>query len=388
MNFAQLFAQINSTIKVYEKHAELSGEKFNIFSIMGMESDEVRTHSAIIGELLNPKGSHSLSSKPLELFIKEVFPFKEDFIFDYESSVCHKEVHIGTINQDKTEGGRIDLIVKDCNGVKLVIENKIYAPEQKNQLERYKNQYPNAEILYLTLDGDDAKSKGKLTINKDYFLCSYKESILNWIESCAKEAYDKPMVREVLNQYAFLIRELTNQTTNKKMSEKIAEIIENNYQESLEIYKNFENARRNIISSIFDNHLNEKTIVLEDNSVWILNVDESIWGSEKHKTVLISSQIELDSKLFFYFSYRYSSPKLTKGIVSTPEELENLKLEKISLKKYNTVSTEIMTSVGRNDFIVEFKNKTNLIDNIINEIKTYITANLDNYREIKSKLER
>ena len=72
----QLLAQINSTIKVYEKHAELSGEKFNVFSIMGMESDEVRTHSSIIGELLNPKGSHSLGSKPLELFIKHIFPFK------------------------------------------------------------------------------------------------------------------------------------------------------------------------------------------------------------------------------------------------------------------------------------------------------------------------
>ena len=371
MNFAQLLAQINSTIKVYEKHAELSGEKFNVFSIMGMESDEVRTHSSIIGELLNPKGSHSLGSKPLELFIKQVFSFKEDFIFDYDSSVCQKEIHIGKINEDKTEGGRVDLIVKDCTGVKLVIENKIYAPEQKNQLERYKKQYPNAEILYLTLEGDDAKSKGNLIVDKDYFLCSYKESILNWIENCAKEAFDKPMVREVLNQY--LIRELTNQTTNKKMSEKIVEIIKGNYQESLEIYKNFEDARRNIVSSIFDDHLNGKKLVLEDNSVWTLKVYDIILTKEKHKTILISSESEEEPKLFFFISYRYSSPKLIKGFVSKPEELEKI-IQKKHTKENNTVSAEIMTIVGRNDFVVEFKNETNLVDNILAEIRTYITT--------------
>ena len=377
----ELLAQINSIIKVYEKHAELSGEKFNVFSIMGMESDEVRTHSAIIGELLNPKGSHSLGSKPLELFIKQVFPFKEDFIFDYDSSVCQKEVYIGKITEDKTEGGRIDLIVKDCTGVKLVIENKIYAPEQENQLIRY-DKYSNAKILYLTLEGDDAKSKGSLELNEDYFLCSYKESILNWIESCAKEAFDKPMVREVLNQYAFLIRELTNQTTNKKMSEKIVEIIEGNYQESLEIYKNFEDARRNIVSSIFDNHLNEKTIQLEDDSVWTLKVNDSILSQEKHKTILISNESEEESKKIFFINYRYSSPKLSKGFISKPEELERI-IQKKSLKEYDIIPTKIMRTVGRNDFIIEFRDNTDLIEKIIEEIKSYITANTAIFGETK-----
>ena len=38
---------------------EAQGEFFNIFSILGVERNEVHTHSAFLAELLNPKGSHA-----------------------------------------------------------------------------------------------------------------------------------------------------------------------------------------------------------------------------------------------------------------------------------------------------------------------------------------
>ena len=52
-----LLNQVGSILKSYDKIAKSTGENFNIFTVMGMESNEVKTHSAIIGELLNPKGS-------------------------------------------------------------------------------------------------------------------------------------------------------------------------------------------------------------------------------------------------------------------------------------------------------------------------------------------
>lgn len=85
-NIQNLLKDVQSKIDLYEKHKELSGENFNIFSIMGMESDEVFTHSAIISELLNPKGSHGLGSKPLELFITQFFLMK---IFNLVAMMFH-----------------------------------------------------------------------------------------------------------------------------------------------------------------------------------------------------------------------------------------------------------------------------------------------------------
>lgn len=358
-NLSQLLAKITSTIKVYEKHAELSGENFNIFSIMGMESDEVRTHSAVIGELLNPKGSHSLGSKPLELFLNQI-SFLQNLILDCNSSICQKEVHIGKINEDKTEGGRIDLIVKDNAGVKLVIENKIYAAEQKNQLKRYKEKYPNAKVLYLTLDGLD--SKGDFN---EYDIISYQNHILNWIEACAKEAFDKPMVREVLNQYAYLIRKLTNQSTNVEMKDEIQKIIKDYYTESAEIYKNFVDVRNSFVEEAFCEIKNRGNLL----GKWNIEFDRlNIWSSNTSQALLFSDI--KDSTNFYYLRYEYSSSKLFLGIVPR------------TLKKNGkrSIQREEIRFLNDVDFVTEYLNlKMKAIDDVIKVIQNYIENNISTY---------
>ena len=37
------------------------GENFNVFNVLGLWSEEVRLHSAMLAELLNPDGSHGCS---------------------------------------------------------------------------------------------------------------------------------------------------------------------------------------------------------------------------------------------------------------------------------------------------------------------------------------
>lgn len=375
-NFTILLSQVNSIIKVYEKHTALSGEGFNVFSIMGMESDEVRTHSSIIGELLNPKGSHSLGEIPLQLFLKQIFgegskeqenetteeKAEDKFEFDSASSICQKELYVGKINDDNTEGGRLDLVISDKSKATIVIENKIYAPDQDNQLGRYRAAYPTAKLIYLTLDG-------KLTNEKvvKYFTRSYHTDILNWIEACAKEAFDKPMVREVLNQYAFLIRKLTNQTTNVKMKEEIENVIKDNYLDSLEIYKNFEDVKKNIIKEVFEAIL-ERGKSSADEMKWNIkfDCDDPLISKDTTSLALLIS-INENSENFCYLKYEYSSSKLLLGIV--PKEQNKL------LKKRSLVRVE--AALSRNsDIIAQYlSDKDSYINKIIKEIEAFIIQN-------------
>lgn len=375
-NFTILLSQVNSIIKVYEKHTALSGERFNVFSIMGMESDEVRTHSSIIGELLNPKGSHSLGEIPLQLFLKQIFgegskeqenetteeKAEDKFEFDSASSICQKELYVGKIDDENTEGGRLDLVISDKSKATIVIENKIYAPDQDNQLGRYRAAYPTAKLIYLTLDG-------KLSNEKvvKYFTRSYHTDILNWIEACAKEAFDKPMVREVLNQYAFLIRKLTNQTTNVNMKEEIETVIKDNYKASLEIYKNFEDVKKNIIKEVFEAVL-ERGKSSADGVKWNIkfDCDDPLISKDTTSLALLIS-INENSENFYYLKYEYSSSKLLLGIV--PKEQNKL------LKKRSLVRVE--AALSRNsDIIAEYLNeKDAYVDKIINEIEAFIKQN-------------
>ena len=118
----QLVNLVSDKIKEYKEKAQKSGENFNIFSIMNMEYSEVKTHSAIITELLNPKGTHGKGSVFLKLFLEELR--KENINipdFNFDTTIVLKEEYIGRINEDYTKGGNIDIVIRDINN-QIVIE--------------------------------------------------------------------------------------------------------------------------------------------------------------------------------------------------------------------------------------------------------------------------
>ena len=45
--------------EILKKEKSKRGEDFNVFKIMHVENDEVRTHSAMLAALMDPKGTHS-----------------------------------------------------------------------------------------------------------------------------------------------------------------------------------------------------------------------------------------------------------------------------------------------------------------------------------------
>ena len=307
--------EISRVSEMYTRHRKLSGEDFNIFSIMSMESDEVFTHSALLAELLHPKGTHGMGTKPLELFVQKFLD--ADYKMNFENAVCRKEDHIGFTDADKTKGGRIDIVVKDLEGNVILIENKIYAAEQLNQLKRYKKQFPNAELFYLTLDG---KESGQITVGDDeskiYRNLSYRDDIIPWISKCTELAHNKPMLREVLNQYTFLLKKLTNQTTNIEMAEQISKIITDNFEASLEIYRNFEKVSKELKHNLLTDLAAELKLKYPS-----LNVTVS-----EYKTVPAIHITGFAKSASLYFRFKSDKmPVITlEGIASLTQDLSKL----------------------------------------------------------------
>lgn len=240
--FQSLFGQVNALISKYRKVNELTGENFNVFKILKLESSEVRMHSAFLAELLNPKGSHGQKDVFLKLFIKS-FCFKG---VEIDSASCKVEVekHAGFINNDRTEGGRIDIFISDKDNKRIIIENKIYAGDQFNQLVRYHKHSEHADIFYLTLEGGSPgeNSFGKLEEGTHFECISYKNHITPWLENCRKEMAMVPVIRESITQYINLIKYLTNQTLNHSMQDELSDIIKDNLEASISIASNIDKA--------------------------------------------------------------------------------------------------------------------------------------------------
>ncbi len=185
--------------RLYERHEAGRQEPFNVFSVLRSASDEVNLHSRFLHALLDYQKSPEIERRNLMDFLQHVVEkkdFKEDGI-----KVARERDNIDI------------LIINDARPRQVVvIENKIRAEDQPEQLQRYhktlKDQgYDDIHLLYLTLYGHDPSeySVGDL----DYKTISYKDDLPPWLERCQKRAYDEPALRESVAQYLRLIQKLT-----------------------------------------------------------------------------------------------------------------------------------------------------------------------------------
>jgi len=206
--------------KINKEESLRRGERFNMFQVCGVDHYEVK-HSSIIASFLDPKGNHGQKDKYLKAFISIV-----DDKTGIETSSC------SVYTEYVTNDGRIDILIKDKKGKGIIIENKVYAADQWEQLKRYdkfsKDTYGegNYAIYYLTLDKHDASdnSAGKVAYN----CISYGIHIIKWIEECIKESATTPLIRETLIQYRNHIKQLTNQDMDTINKEALIDTMINN----------------------------------------------------------------------------------------------------------------------------------------------------------------
>ena len=114
----QLFQDINA--KMNGASGETNQEcTFNIFKVLGIENKEVLV-CRLLGDLLDPCGTHGLKEKPLKLFLKQL---QRDFTSDEIENAS-------VVLEDKTnDNRRADIVIFIGNDV-IPIEVKIWAGDQ------------------------------------------------------------------------------------------------------------------------------------------------------------------------------------------------------------------------------------------------------------------
>lgn len=196
------------------------GDAFNIFTELGLTTDEVKLHSSFVAMLLNPDATHGQGDIFLKTFIEMLEekrnPGQLPLYLDTPNTVVKVEKDIGAVKGE--HGGRIDIYMADNNGYFVIIENKIYAGDQENQMKRYwnfaqeksKNNSNKYRLVYLTLDGHDPSKDSKNDLESNEYIClSYKNDIVTWLNKCLGLTIRQPLLRETINQYIDTLKQLT-----------------------------------------------------------------------------------------------------------------------------------------------------------------------------------
>lgn len=219
------------------------GELFNIFNVLDLRTNEVRTHSAFIAELLNPDGNHGLGDRFLQAFLGSVPELKEWHFDTQKAVVTVEDASAGTINEETSEGGRMDITIRSHDRSQIIIlENKIYAGDQPKQLVRYANyakRFKESAIIYLTLyrqEASEASCVDDAGNRVPYIPIGYNDEILTWLGRCQQIAVQHPIIRETILQYINLIKELTHQMENDKNKQALLEAMTRNIDATATIY--------------------------------------------------------------------------------------------------------------------------------------------------------
>ena len=185
---------------------------FNLFSVLRSSSDEVRLHSRFLAFLLDPKATHNQGTALLNLLLKRVGIQN----FDSENAIVEAEYR------------SIDILVRNQSKQAVIIENKIYAGDQDEQLWRYHQRmqvegYREIWTTYLTLDGAGPSEQSSKSL--PVILLSYEAEIIAWLKDCIPLVAREPGVRESVFQYIELLQKLTSSDQGEIYMSKLKEQI-------------------------------------------------------------------------------------------------------------------------------------------------------------------
>jgi len=276
----ELLKEVKDISQRYDEIAKIAGDNYNVFEVLNIRSDE-DSHSRILTNILDPKGIHNCGDIFLKLFFEKFLPDKSNI--DFSNCQVYREYYA-------RELGRPDICIF-CNDFGIVIENKIDALDQEKQLSRYdellKKKYGEKKyrLFYLTKDGREASKESHC--NVEYMRLAYykdpdvieiendsnsdnensniiKNDILSWIKCCQEKVFNKPLIRETLEQYINLFKK----TRRDKMSEDVVKVLAKdaeNIKATFEIAENTPKLQEHLIFEYLVKPLKEWEITKQRN---------------------------------------------------------------------------------------------------------------------------
>lgn len=270
-----------------------SGEDFNVFKLCGVYHYE-NSHSDIIAEFLNPKGSHDCGNDFLLTFCRIVGLDRNI----YQQADIRREYFLGD------NFGRIDILIQARKNM-IIIENKIYAGEREDQLKKYREwldkkkptQETDAKLLFLTLDG-----RKSVKFTGEYSRISYKDHIIPWLTECIRLAAEKPFVRESLIQYRTLVEDLTKGEI-MTIDQELFDAITRNFKSAIEVRNEVDHVKA---AWLWDNIL--EPLLAKDSNFTVDRPREEMIATND---VFLSYEDKVKQKkvLYAFNSYGFKKPR-------------------------------------------------------------------------------
>ena len=321
-----------NTILGLKRKATPKHNNFTVFSALRNETDEDKTHTTFLYEILRTDGMHGMG----DVFLKSFFETVLNLPYSPTARI-YQEYHI----HSDDNYGRSDLCIETASD-RYPIEIKIYAHDQDCQIDRYvkfaRKKSKTSKVYYLTLDGHSPSSCSKS--NEDDFVCiSFAEDIHKWLTTCIEIASHDKNIVDVLNQYRTLLNKLTNVKEDDIYMNAVEKIIcssKENYECAMALEQGLLAVRLNTKKTIFEK--------IKEHLSACINCDYNI-SDIKKSTCSLTYEIKSAEKITLQLVFEISVDTFYYGVRIITKD--NKKLPDNFIKKYKKF---IMCLYDNNDW--------------------------------------
>lgn len=219
----------NHKEEIIEKKKEIT-PNFNLVNLISPKELQL---SRIIGEFLNPNGTHEQGSLFLDLFLNKF----------YKEIKVPKENVTVELELAQNVNGQIDIVIDFNNKFGIAIENKPFADDQNEQIVRYveylENKYSeNYLMIYLSSLGQNPTErsltqKEKERLGAKFSILSYKD-INDWLLNSSKELKKAKRLKTLILEFVEYIN-LEFLKTNQLSKKMLGQALKDNILEAYEI---------------------------------------------------------------------------------------------------------------------------------------------------------
>jgi hypothetical protein len=353
-NISKLISEVSIRRKTFDQFKKKYGSLLAPdFFVMDYLHNYETGLSSILAELLNPKGSHAQGTLFIESFLN-VIGLDDNWKDGVENVELKSEV--------STDYGRPDIVIEYKDGRVIIIENKPWASDQKDQLQRYTGygeaQYKNWVLIYISnneptsIENDKRESLEK---DRKFKQIRYDKEIVSWLEQTSSKV--KPLhLRVFLEEICRWIDKNINGSVPMEESREIVEAITkdpDSLKSAFYIYKTFPEVQDYLISKLnkeLPKRLEKKRLEEEGYGFTI----EGEFSREKYSCIYIdiTPKEDRDAKLYVCFSFEGKDYKnLIWGI-----SLRGKLFEKFSNDAQQDTKAEEIKEVNKKDIWHEVKN--------------------------------
>lgn len=386
-----LLIDIKSTQAKYDKIKDKN--RFNIFSALHKEHDEVNLHSRFISYLLASDSGHGMDNIFCEIFVREILKIDKTQFNLADYIVLPNE-------RVKSEYKEIDvLIINKKLKQAIIIENKIGAPPSnhesakegyKGQLERYYNtikkgidkddndiqdfQCNTVHFYYLSLKKPPKEElrKWNESIYESVKYIRYDDQIINWLERIENIIPNqKSTLKDIVRQYLNIIKKMTHNDIPIDERIELKKTTATNWKSAKYLIENFKHLKWHTVYDFWNILKTRLESEYKNVSLYPDNIEKKI-GEITHNNsdINIGILFDIDDNKKAYIS-----------------SLGNLNWGILEPKKWMNFNGEITENISFSDFstentfrLIDKQNTEKAIDCILKEIKAEKENDLNNLK--------